>query len=171
VPTTDDPAGRRVSGAIRPSAVDNLALVRTAWDIGAPLNTVVWYFRLVGAGEIRVIDIDRDLDIGPVERVARILVKGYFYGSHFLPHDALATQKIGRTFLTELKEAADVLCGTNASNSSNASFQPVLVMSDILIAAIGVPMWIVTLPGTWSSERYSKRSSQASSIVQLFRAF
>jgi hypothetical protein len=78
VPTTDHPAGRRVSGAIRPSAVDNLALVRTAWDIGAPLNTVVWYFRLVGAGEIRVIDIDMDLDIGPVERVARILIKGIF---------------------------------------------------------------------------------------------
>ena len=122
MPTTDDPVGRRVSGAIRPSAVDNLALVRTAWDIGAPLNTVVWYFRLVGAGEIRVIDIDMDLDIGPVERVARILIKGYFYGSHFLPHDALATQKIGRTFLKWAQGSGGRTLCTNASNSSNASF-------------------------------------------------
>ena len=40
----------RVSGAIRPAAVDNSALVHTAWDIGAPLNTVLWYFQIVGTG-------------------------------------------------------------------------------------------------------------------------
>ncbi len=46
-----------------------------------------------------------NLDLTPVERVARMLGKGYLYGSHFLPHDALATQKSGRTFLSELNEA------------------------------------------------------------------
>ena len=46
-----------------------------------------------------------DLDITPVRRVASMLAKGYLYRSHFLPHDALATQKSGRTFLNELKEA------------------------------------------------------------------
>ena len=56
-------------------------------------------------GEIRVIDCDLDLDIPPVERVARMIAKGYLYGSHFLPHDALATQKSGRTFLNELKDS------------------------------------------------------------------
>ena len=50
------------------------------------------------AGEIRVIDLDMDLDLTPVERVSRMLAKGYLYGSHFLPHDAMATQKSGRTF-------------------------------------------------------------------------
>jgi hypothetical protein len=30
--------------------------------------------------------------------------KDYLYGSHFLPHDVLATQKSGRTFLMKLKE-------------------------------------------------------------------
>ena len=65
---------------------------------------MTWYFQLVGA-EIRVIDIDMDLDLTPVERVSRMLAKGYLYGSHFLPHDAMATQKSGRTFLMELKEA------------------------------------------------------------------
>ena len=39
-----------------------------------------------------------------------MLGKGYPYGSHFLPHDALATQKSGRTFLNELKEAGLANC-------------------------------------------------------------
>jgi hypothetical protein len=91
----------RVSGAIRPSAVDNAALVHTAWDIGAPLNTVVWYFQIVAA-EFRVIDCDSNLDLTPVQRVARMLAKGYPYDSHFLPHDAMATMTSGKTFLNEL---------------------------------------------------------------------
>ena len=61
-------------------------------------------------GEIRVIDVDLDLDIPPVERVAHMLSKGYLYGSHFLPHDAQATQKSGRTFLMELKDAGFPNC-------------------------------------------------------------
>ena len=85
----------RVEGAIKPWIVDNSALVHTAWDLGSPVNTAVWYFQLGPMGEIRVIDCDLDLDIPPVERVARMLAKGYLYGSHFLPHDAMATQKSG----------------------------------------------------------------------------
>jgi hypothetical protein len=34
-------------------------------------------------GEIRAIDYDCDLDVPPVERVSRMLAKGYLYGSHF----------------------------------------------------------------------------------------
>ena len=33
-----------------------------------------------------------------------MLTKGYLYGSHYLPHDALATMNSGKTFLTELSE-------------------------------------------------------------------
>ena len=94
----------RVEGAIKPWIVDNSALTHTCWDLGSPVNTVVWYFQ-IGPREIRVIDCDLDFDIPPVERVSRMLGKGYLYGSHFLPHDAQATQKSGRTFLMELKEA------------------------------------------------------------------
>jgi hypothetical protein len=61
-------------------------------------------------GEIRVIDVDMDLDVPPVERVARMLAKGCFYGSHFLPHDAAQTMKSGRTFLNELKDAGLANC-------------------------------------------------------------
>ena len=93
----------RAEGAIRPGKVDRSALVHTCWDLGSPVNTCVWFFQ-VAAGEIRVIDLDMDLDLTPVERLSRMLAKGYLYGSHFLPHDAMATQKSGRTFLMELKE-------------------------------------------------------------------
>ena len=55
-------------------------------------------------GRVRVIDCDSDLDLTPVHRVAYMLNKGYLFGSHFLPHDALATQKSGKTFLNELNE-------------------------------------------------------------------
>ena len=51
-----------------------------------------------------MIDCDSDLDLTPVQRVAYMLNKGYLFGSHFLPHDALATQKSGKTFLNELNE-------------------------------------------------------------------
>jgi hypothetical protein len=95
----------RGEGAIKPWTLDNSALTHTAWDLGSPVNTAVWYFQLGPMGEIRVIDCDLDLDVPPVERVARMLGKGYLYGSHFLPHDAQATQKSGRTFLNELKDA------------------------------------------------------------------
>jgi hypothetical protein len=92
---------RAAGGFIPGGGVDRSLLVHTCWDLGSPVNTVVWYFQLV-AGEIRVIDCDHDLDITPAERVARMLGKGYLYGWHFLPHDALGTQKSGRTFQMEL---------------------------------------------------------------------
>jgi hypothetical protein len=95
----------RAEGSIKPWLVDNSALTHTAWDLGSPINTVVWYFQLGPMEEIRVIDCDLDLDLTPVERVARMLAKGYLFGSHFLPHDALQTQKSGRTFLDELRTA------------------------------------------------------------------
>jgi hypothetical protein len=93
----------RGSGGLNRNAIDRNYLVNTAWDLGSPINTVVWYFQCV-AGEIRVIDCDCDLDITPAERVARMISKGYFFGQHFLPHDAQATQKSGKTFAAELYE-------------------------------------------------------------------
>jgi phage terminase large subunit len=93
----------RAEGAIRPAVVDTSALVHTAWYLGSPLNTVVTYFQIIGT-EIRVIDCDSDLDLTPVQRVAYMLNKSYLFGSHFLRHDALATQKSGKTFLNELNE-------------------------------------------------------------------
>lgn len=94
----------RAAGGISNFKFDNGALVHTAWDLGSPVNTVTWYFQVVG-NELRVIDCDMDLDMTPVQRVSRMLSKGYVYGSHFLPHDAAATNTSGRTFAQELTEA------------------------------------------------------------------
>jgi hypothetical protein len=94
----------RGEAALRPGAVDGSALVHTFWDLGSPVNTVTWYVQFIG-GEIRVIDCDLDLDLTPVERAARMLAKGYNYGWHYLPHDARATERSGRTFQGELANA------------------------------------------------------------------
>lgn len=94
----------RAAGAVRPAMVDGGALVHTFWDLGSPVNTVTWYVQFVGA-EIRVVDLDCDLDLTPVQRVARMLGKGYPLGFHYLPHDAAATERSGRTFQGELAAA------------------------------------------------------------------
>jgi hypothetical protein len=94
----------RAAGAISARPHDHSALVHTCWDLGSPANTVTWYFQIV-AGEIRVIDMDQNLDLAPVPRVAHMMAKGYPLGSHYLPHDAMATNNSGRTFHGELTGA------------------------------------------------------------------
>jgi hypothetical protein len=37
-----------------------------------------------------VLDVDLDLEMTPVQRVAHMMAKGYNYGNHYLPHDASA---------------------------------------------------------------------------------
>lgn len=94
----------RVESRIGPMPVDGGSLVHTSWDLGAPANTVVWYWQIVGR-EIRLIDCDRG-DRGTLtERVAHMLAKGYHYGRHYLPHDSMQTERSGTTFLTELARA------------------------------------------------------------------
>lgn len=80
------------------------SLVWTAWDLGAPENTAVWYFQEIG-GEIRVIDHDSGLQLGTAQRVAHMIKKGYSYAGHLLPHDAEATQKNSLSFKQELQNA------------------------------------------------------------------
>ena len=93
----------RAEGAIRTVESRPLGPGPYVLGLGKPGQYLRLVFQIV-AGEIRVIDIDMDLDLTPVERVSRMLAKGYLYSSHFLPLDAMATQKSGRTFLMELKE-------------------------------------------------------------------
>ena len=72
------------------------ALVHTFWDLGAPLNTVCWYVQ-VTPGEIRVLDVDMELDVTLADRVARMNARGWLMGSHYLPHDAGVRQSSGRS--------------------------------------------------------------------------
>ena len=81
------------------------ALVHTSWDLGAPANTSVWYWQVVGP-EIRVIDADIGVPHETItKRVAAMMAKGYSYGSHFLPPDAMQTSRTGTTFATEAAAA------------------------------------------------------------------
>ena len=75
----------RAEGAIRPWKVDRSTLVHTRWDLGSQINTFcVWFFQ-VATGEIRVIDIDMDLDLTPVERISRMLAKGSVTSCRTMP--------------------------------------------------------------------------------------
>lgn len=94
----------RSEGRICAMPVDGSNLVHTAWDLGSPENTVVWYFQIVGR-EIRFIDCDRGDRGTTTQRVAHMIAKGYAYGKHYLPHDAQQTERTGTTFATALAEA------------------------------------------------------------------
>lgn len=81
--------GRIVNGSLWDPAFP----VHTAWDLGGSANTATWYFQLIG-GEIRLIDFDFGLKLETPARWARMVAKGYAYGTHILPHDADA-KKVG----------------------------------------------------------------------------
>jgi len=65
--------------------------VHTAWDLGIDDATVIWFFQVLGR-EFRFIDFHEDSGEG-FPYYARVLQsKGYFYGTHFMPHDIMATE-------------------------------------------------------------------------------
>lgn len=94
----------RQEGRVCRMPVDGNALVHTAWDLGSPLNTVVWYFQIIGK-YIRLLACDRNYDETIVERVSRMKARGWNYGNHYLPHDAAQTDRTGRTLAGELHQA------------------------------------------------------------------
>jgi hypothetical protein len=91
----------RTEGRVSMFPVDGNAFVNTSWDLGAPANTVVWYWQAIGR-EIRIVDVDQGFEGTLVQRVAAMKSKGYALGTHFVPHDALQTSRSGSTFLSEL---------------------------------------------------------------------
>ena len=94
----------RAGGGVARYEVDKSALVHTSWDLGNPLNTVTWFWQVVGH-EIRIVDVDLELDLTATDRVARILGRGWPLGTHFLPHDADA-KGVGGTSARQVLEAA-----------------------------------------------------------------
>lgn len=63
--------------------------VYTSWDIGAPINTKVWFFQLIG-DRINYLDYaSGGYDVRTAGDWGGVLrSKPYQYGAHFLPHDA-----------------------------------------------------------------------------------
>lgn len=93
----------RSQGRICPMPIDGSNLVDTFWDLGSPINTVVWYAQVVGR-EIRVIDCDRGDKGTLVERVAMMKQKGYNFGRHYFPHDCTQTERTGATLMNEAQK-------------------------------------------------------------------
>jgi len=81
----------RERGRMRSVEHDPAALVHTAWDLGIADATAIWFFQVVGAGEIHWIDYVEGSGDGLIHYVQVLdkmrLERGYMYGQHFAPHD------------------------------------------------------------------------------------
>ena len=89
------------TGRIRAVAHDPALPVDTAWDLGVGDPTAIWFVQLAGP-EIHLLDYYEAAGEG-LDHYARMLQsraakRGYVYGSHYAPHDALAREiGTGRT--------------------------------------------------------------------------
>ena len=96
------------AGRINDFQTDTRWPVHTFWDLGLPINTVCWLIQ-VTPQEIRVLDVQMELDITLVERWARLRAKGFTFGTHYLPWEADAA---GTTGIKDVDEFRRV-CGPN----------------------------------------------------------
>lgn len=89
---------------IVPLSVDLNYPVYTFWDLGAPINTAIWWVQIVGR-DVLVLDYESGQDYTTGQRVAQINQKDFYYGGHILPHDGGAKQKGGLSYAEELEKA------------------------------------------------------------------
>jgi hypothetical protein len=89
----------RDEGRIVPFLHDHRFPVHTFWDLGMPINTVCWYCQVTPT-ELRVIDVDLELDITLEARAARMRAKGYDFGFHYIPWEAEMEHTTGSTKAT-----------------------------------------------------------------------
>lgn len=101
----------RTEGRICQMPVAGDSLVHTSWDLGSPRHTAIWFWQIVGR-EIRVVDYLSGFEGTLTELAAFILAKGYSLGTHYLPHDAMQTERSGSNFAAELRQAglANLVC-------------------------------------------------------------
>ena len=91
------------AGRVREVRHDPKLPVFTAWDLGLTDDTAIWFFQVL-AGEIRLIDFFADHG-KPVAYYAGVVKeRGYTYGRHWLPHDAVPATLAanGRSILEQL---------------------------------------------------------------------
>ncbi len=95
----------RLGGRVLDFEWDRGELTWTTWDLGSPKNTRCIYWQFVGR-EIHAIDHDDGgIEMDPARRVAHMAAKGYYYGGHFMPHDAAAQEKSGKNFKEQMEAA------------------------------------------------------------------
>lgn len=76
----------RREGQIRDLPWESARFVDTWWDLGMNDSTTIWFFQHIG-NQMRFIDYYECSDVG-IEHYAMLLrQKGYYYGTHYWPHD------------------------------------------------------------------------------------
>lgn len=81
-------------GHVREVNHDPSLVVHTSWDLGRGDSTVIWFLQLDPFGDYRIIDHYAN-NGHHIEHYFEVLKKkeselGYYYGGHYLPHDAEA---------------------------------------------------------------------------------
>jgi phage terminase large subunit len=108
------------SGRITKVDYDPSFPVCTAWDIGSTDDTAIWFYQVI-ANEIRIIDYYFNNHQGAPHYADHLLSKSYKYGTHWLPHDAVA-----KTFTSQRsaqEQLADKLGWQNLRITPNLSRQ------------------------------------------------
>lgn len=98
------------AGRIGDVSWDPAVPVQTAWDLGLDDHTAIWFIQEVGS-EIHVVNYYENRNKG-LDHYVRVIKSfeedlGYYYGTHYLPHDAgareLGTKKTREETLKGLK--------------------------------------------------------------------
>jgi hypothetical protein len=79
------------SGRMRNVVVDPTIEVHTAWDLGIDDSTAIWFWQAVGS-EVRLVDYLEDNGRSLEYYVREIKGRGYNYGRHIFPHDAMVRE-------------------------------------------------------------------------------
>lgn len=74
-------------GRIQRLEIDPRYPVHTAWDLGSDDDTAIWFYQVIGE-QINIVDCYSDNFSEPDEHAEMLFEKKYYYGSHWLPHDA-----------------------------------------------------------------------------------
>jgi len=129
----DDMERADKEGRICSVPVDDAFKVHTAWDLGIGDSTAITFFQYAGR-EVRIIDYYEASGVGLAHYANILQEKGYFYGEHFLPHDAQA-RELG-TGLTRVEVLASLGVETqviqnhrveDGINAVRYHFEPLLV--------------------------------------------
>lgn len=82
--------------------------VHTSWDLGHGDATVIWFFQVKAGGMIDYIDY-YEANQADADHYARILKeKGYYYGNHYMPHDADSKHGMVGKSSKDMAQAANI---------------------------------------------------------------
>lgn len=74
--------------------------VHTFWDLGQSDNTAIWFVQIVGL-EYRLIDYYQKSGQKIPHYIEQLAQRGYYYGEHYLPHDADHEQQAAQSTIKD----------------------------------------------------------------------